>query len=498
MSVLSLQDRVKMATPDKSTFDLSHTHTTTGHLGKLIPVTCLEVLPNENWEIDISHILQLMPLAGKLQHQVDSYIHAFFVPARVAHDNFKSSVTNNWEKMITGRSEQTLPEYNLNGHTIAAHSIGDYLGIPQREYRQDTMINKLPLWCYMQIYNDYYRNKILQDKITDDDYNYTMQPLFRNWRKDYFTSIMPFPQYGDASRVSLDITYLQQSNVYLNDGSIPADQDLTIKTGRTYGSTENRPVRIQNISEAGINVNDIRWAYAYQDWLVRLLQAGDDYHEHLALIFGVDSSDKRLQRAEYIGGYDSPVVINDVIQNAPVLNSNDEEVSPMGTPGGTGYTHGSKQNITYFSEEHGYIMVIVSIMPKTTYYGGLHKMFSRFMALDFFFPQFAFLPEQEVLNKEVACVGVTATDNNVFGYIERYGEYKHINDRMSGQMVKDFAHLNFCRIFTISQNLDEAFLRADVRQDAFAVQDDIHFYGIFGFRIKALRPMPFNVDNLTP
>lgn len=498
MSVLSLQDRMKKPEIKKSKFGLNHVHNTTGQLGRLYPVLCEEVLPNDYWKCRASHIINFMPLAGKVQTRCDLYLHWFFVPTRVMHNSLipENGTISKFENIITGRSEQGFVVKDLYNMTLDENAIGQYLGLPQTTFNAHLEVSKYPLWGYIQIYNDYYRNKVLQAKLADGDLDYYDPPLLRNWRKDYFTSAMAYPQFGDPSRVEIDINYFDQSRAW-SDGNPPSAGNIKIDEygGLTDGS--DAAINIDNVEEAGVDVNDIRFAYAYQDWLVRMLQSGDDYGEHLKMVFGVEVQDKRLQRAEYLGGYTKPVIINDVTQMAPAYDSADELISPLGTQGGAGYSFGDGDEVSFFAEEHGFIYCILSILPKSQYAGGVPKKFLRYYPLDLFYPQFAYLPEQEILKMEVAETGDQDTNEETFGYIERYAEYKHINDKTSGEMVKQLKQLNFARIFNSEQVLDEDFLKANIREDAFAVQGDIHWYGQFGFDIEAERPMPFNVDGLT-
>lgn len=502
MSVLSLQQRVKKPNIDKSNFDRSFVHATTGKLGYLYPVLCEEILPSDYYKVKMSHIINMLPFAGKLQGRVDMFVHAFFVPMRILQQSFAPD-SDTFEKIITGRSENTLEKENLNGATLNTESIGAYLGIPVQSYSADIYLSKMPKWAYMQIFNDYYRNKIIQTKLVDGDLNYYDPPLKRNWRRDYYTSATQFPQLGDPSRVNINIEYLNSSELWQNQTTQHmVDETVENKQGVLIGSGSMQTLIVKNIKdidEIGVDVNDIRFAYAYQDWLVRMLQSGDDYKEHLMNVFGVDTSDGRIQHAEYLGGYSAPVIVNDVIQQSPVYAQDDETIiSPLGTQGGTGYSYENSEFIDFYAEEHGFLMVIASMTPKTVYYGGLHKMFTRLTALDFFFPQFAYLPEQAISLGEVWLNPITASSNyQPFGYIERYAEYKHRNDMISGEFVKDFKHLHFARLFTTEQLLNETFIQCTPREDAFAVQGSIHWFGQFAFDIQASRPMPFNVDSLT-
>lgn len=491
MSVLALNDKVKQPSIDKSNFDLSHVHSLTGSMGRLIPVLTEEVIPGDNWKLRVNHILRFLPMAGPINHRVDVFFHAFFVPNRI--------VWSSWEEFITGRSANETPKINLRAKTIAEDSIGSYMGIPSKIYPniRDIYVNKLPLLGYVQIYNDYYRNRVIQDKVDATYIDYNTKVFERNWRKDYFTSQVPFPQLGNPAAVAMDITYL---NTAKTTNPQNAEYGLfsrdAIDQGYIYLGASQQSTGIENIYEISVDVNELRYAYAMQDWLVRMLKSGDDYADQLKLVFGVNSSDARLQRAEYIGGYQSPVIINDVTAVAKNYDSQGEVVSPLGEQGGQAHTYGNSEEISCYVEEHGYIHVIMSVIPKSAHYGGIARHFLRDVPTDFYFPQFAYLPEQETKSIEVSVVG-DVDDDHTFGYIERYAEYKHRNDKISGFMATDFKHLNFANIYSTHQTLNSTFIKSVVRDDAFAIDNaTMQFFGQVGFQIDAERPMPFNVDGI--
>lgn len=496
MSVLALSEKVEAPELKRSKFDLSHVHSTTGYMQKLLPIYCEEVVPGDTFKIRISHIIRMLPLAGPLAQRVDLFVHAFFVPNRIVWDG--------WEEFITGRSASFVPTEDIASVSVvdASRTIGMYYGLPLANNLAHTKYcSRLPLLGYVKIYNDYYRNKIIETPVDPDGIAYFNYVFDRNWSRDYFYSAIPYPQLGNPSNIQMDVSYLD-SGIPVDDTGATISSSGYVKTSgsKLYHDVAGKAMNIQNIDEIGVDVNDLRYAYAYQDWLVRMLKSGDEYHDHLLNVFGVKSSDARLQRVEYLGGYSKPVIINDVTQTGEALYWNGSaEVSgnPVGTQAGTGMSYGDSDTIECFCEEHGYIHIIVSMMPKPAHWGGIAKHFSKTVPLDFYFPQFAYLPEQTILNQELylADDGDYVNNTAVFGYIERYAEYKHRNDVISGKMPKEYDHLHFANIYTEHPTLEDAWLKYPIREDAFAIANDIHFFGQFGFNVEAYRPMPFNVDN---
>lgn len=498
MSIKALQTTVEKPKLERSEFDLSFANAFTGYLGRLQPVYCQEVVPGDYFEIDISHMLDMLPLSGPIVSRLDVYFHAFFIPNRIIWDG--------WEDFITGRSEDTVPYDSASTlDTYDEESLAAYYGVPLGQPIGDAewVVNALPLRGYVQIYNDWYRNKVIQDKLDLDNYHYSDKLFYRNWRKDYFTSALPYPQLGDPSTVDIDITYMK-ALLFEEDGVTTPTLNDNLQTKDLAGTdvgiksvTDNMALQVHNIGGASFEINDLKFAYAYQDWLTRMLASGDDYGDHLSNIFGVQTKDGRLNRVEYLGGYESAVVVNEVLQTAQ------DTVEPLGTKAGNAYNYGKSDRITKYCEEHGYIQIIMSVIPKSCHYGGIPKHLLKSVPLDFYFPQFAYLPEQEILNKEVYWDRDDANDitpnvynNGVFGYIERFAEYKHCNDVLTGDMPYKWDHMHFANIYDSQQALNSTFISAYIRKDALAVQNDIDFWGQVYFKVKAKRPMPFNVDGI--
>lgn len=236
------------------------------------------------------------------------------------------------------------------------------------------------------------------------------------------------------------------------------------------------------------SINDLRRAEKLQQWLELAARAGSRYKENILGFFGVKSSDKRLQRAEYITGTSSPVIISEV------LNTTGTPDAPQGEMAGHGVSVTSGQYGNYFCEEHGYIVGIMSVLPKTGYFQGIPKHFLKGVAqndpFQFFWPQFAHIGEQEVLNREV--YAYTAQGGGTFGYVPRYAEYKFANNRVAGDFKSSLLFWHLAREFSGNQSLNQAFIESNPTFRTFAVTDpnEDHIYAHVLHKVRASRLMP--------
>lgn len=244
-----------------------------------------------------------------------------------------------------------------------------------------------------------------------------------------------------------------------------------------------------SLSVDAITVNDLRRATKLQEWLEKNARGGSRYIESIESHFGVRSSDKRLNRSEFIGGSSQDVVISEVLQTSKTDSAGSE--TPQGNMAGHAVSVGHSGAKGYFCEEHGFIIGITSIMPVTAYQQGIHRMFSRFSSLDYYWPSFAHLGEQEVLNQELF-YSASSADKDTFGYIPRYSEYKFINSRVAGSFrdSMDFWHLG--RKFDTAPSLNSDFIACNPSNRIFAVelQNEQHVYAHVFNKVKASRRMP--------
>jgi hypothetical protein len=232
-------------------------------------------------------------------------------------------------------------------------------------------------------------------------------------------------------------------------------------------------------------INDLRRAFRLQEWLEKNARGGTRYIENILTHFGVKSSDKRLQRPEYITGVKSPVVISEIVNT-----TGQTEGLPQGNLAGHGVSVSSGRSGSYFCEEHGYIIGIMSVMPKTAYQQGIPKTFLKNDTLDYFWPSFAHIGEQPVTNNEI--YAYTASAEDTFGYVPRYAEYKYMPSRVAGDFRTTLDYWHLGRKFATQPSLNSAFVNCDATKRIFAVDDpegDSLYCHVLN-KIKAVRPMP--------
>lgn len=488
---------VRRANVPKTAFDLSFEHKTTARFGYLCPVLVKEVLPGDSWRVQTESLVRTDPMLHPMMHRCNVSIHFFYVPNRIIFDD--------WEKLIAeGSNLFAVPKLNMVDHGVS--SLADYLGLPVGSWTgKGLQVSALPFRAYYKIWNDYYRDQNLQTEIdvnqikiggtyaTTAGVRVDKWPQMRAWEKDYFTSALPWLQKGDAGAMDAIFAY---KNAALAFGATGSGEALEIGDASTSGryeiatdATSPDPISIENLESVKIEVNELRRAVKLQRWLERNAQAGTRYFEHLLAHWGVKVNDDRLQRAEYIGGGKSPIIVSEVLNTTSI---DGEEV--LGSGAGHGLSVGNSNIASKYVPEHGYIMGIMSIMPKTGYMQGLEKHWTRFETLDFAFPEFAQLGEQEVLNKEIYLQG-TADDDLPFGYQSRYAEYKYSPNTVSGNFRTTLKQWHLAREFADLPELNDEFItpELDDLQRTFAVSGEQDNFQIQLYhKITAVRPLPYH------
>ena len=486
---------VQLEKPKKNVFDLSHDVKMSMKMGNLTPVLVTECVPGDSFQIGCDSLIRFAPMVAPVMHRMDVSVHYFFVPNRLTWDN--------WEKYIVdANTPNPLPYINYtDDFTADQKKFLDYMGVPPNTGTGITQaLNALPLAAYQAIYNEYYRDENL---VTEVDYTLAdgnntgdvvdlVKMRQRAWEHDYFTASLPFAQKGTAVDIpigSIDSDVAVNWN-QLNTGATTVNTGTgTLTIGGTGGvATIGNPNMIAKTSDLDIQpttINDLRRAFRLQEWLEKNARGGTRYIENILMHFGVRSSDKRLQRPEYITGLKTPVIISEV------LNTSATTEEAQGNMAGHGVAVSTGKYGNYFCEEHGYIIGIMSVMPQPAYQQGIPKTYLKTDPLDFFWPSFAHIGEQPVTNNEL--YAYTATAEDTFGYVPRYAEYKYQPSRVAGDFrtVLDYWHLG--RIFATQPALNQAFIECDPDQveRIFAVQDgEDNLYCQIMHKIKAVRPMP--------
>lgn len=484
---------IKLTKPGYNVFDLTHDVKMSAQLGDLTPIMCQECVPGDKFTIGCESLIRFAPLVAPIMHRVDVTMHYFFVPNRI--------VWNGWEDFITGTGSKAFPVIGINKTVWDSSRLPDYMGIPDPEASGNSeVVNAIPFAAYQAIYNEYYRDQNLQNEIDYqlvDGAQPSASPFVdmrkRAWEHDYFTSALPFAQKGDAVSIPLgtiedDVEVLVNDSVaspYTTLSGVPNNVDVNsaptadVPANQMYAATEGAQI-------SSTTINDLRRAFRLQEWLEKNARGGTRYIENILSHFGVRSSDRRLQRPEYITGIKTPVQISEV------LNTSATSTEPQGNMSGHGITHVQGNYGNYRCEEHGFIIGIMSVLPKTAYQQGLEKFWLKTAdQFQYYWPSFAHIGEQEVLNKEVyAFQGSTGVDT--FGYVPRYAEYKFANNRVAGDFRNTLDHWHWGRIFASAPALNATFIQADPSTRVFAVEDagiDKLYCHVLN-KVRAVRPMP--------
>lgn len=455
-------------------------------------------------------------------------------------------------------------------HFFRNGSLCDYMGVPTlaTDDYSNNLISLLPFLAYQQIWNDYYRDQNLQEEISWDkdmegEQNASvvaelLQLRKRCWEKDYFTSALPFAQRGedvsipisfDGEGGTIPVHYREGGNgtvlrdtstgalvssnglVVSGDGGrlrrtepannnkigqvtidqgVPATYDLKNNT-MSFGSTQQ--IDVDNSEQlyideenANLLLNDIRVSERIQEWLERNARGGARYIEQILSHFGIVGDDARLQRAEYLGGGRQPVVFSEVTQTSMSTDS-----SALGEYAGHGVSVGNSMSFNRKFKEHGFVIGIMSILPRTCYQQGLPRMFSRMDKFDYYFPEFAELGEQEIKERELYCVRSVADgvheartleelNDQTFGYQQRYAEYKYNPSEVHGDFRTSLNYWHMGRIFGNregSENtgipyLSPDFVEAHPTNRIFSVMSEDYnkVYVNLYHNFTAIRPMP--------
>lgn len=508
---------IPQAQIERSSFDRSHSHKTMFDPDYLIPFYIDEVLPGDTFNVDVTNFIRMssalnVPIMDNMY--LDTFF--FFVPNRLVWTNFVK---------FMGEQDNPADSVNFTKPQIVADaatgfvvgSLSDYFGLP-------TGVNSLSVdsqfhRAYNLIYNQWFRDENIQNSVTVDTgngpdtiTNYVLKQ--RGKRHDYFTSCLPWAQKGTAVTFPLGTTapVIMDPNVSASAGlsfravgggsnrnfdsvnaakTIQADANWDVTNHIRFDTTSNAVADLTNAASATINA--LRLAFQQQKMLERDARGGTRYTEIVKSHFGVTSPDARLQRTEFLGGRSTPIQISTV----PQTSASNTQPTPQGNLAAFALGTNTRDGFTKSFTEHGVILGLCMVRADLTYQQGLNKMFSRSTRLDYYFPALAHLGEQSVLTKEIYCLGAAggANDATVFGYQERFAEYRYYPSKITGKLRSTYAtpldvwHL--AQKFTSAPTLSDTFIKETMPITRIeAVTSQPAFVMDCFIKCRAVRPMP--------
>jgi len=493
----------------RSKFDRSSGLKTTFDADKLVPIFVDEVLPGDTFKLKANLFGRLATPINPIMDNLYLDTFYFFVPIRLLWDNFQKFMG---EQIDPGDStDYTVPTANW-GWEKSSHEgkLADYLGIPLLSASGSFNVNTLPFRAYHLIWDEWFRDQNLQnsceiikndsgDAIISDDTEGSWHELkTRGKRHDYFTSCLPWTQKGDEVIVPLGdqapVTYDGAEGDDLGVVRVGDAFSNTLRVGGSsnivgYANTPDTDLYADLSAATGSTINAWRTAFQVQKFLERDARGGTRYTEKIYSHFGVTSPDSRLQRSEYLGGSSQAINIHPVPQTTST-----DSTTPQGNLSGFGTVSEQNSGFTKSFTEHGYIIGLANVRGELSYSQGLEKLWSRETQYDFYWPSFSHLGEQAVLNKEIYTQGSSA-DENVFGYQERYAEYRYKPSKITGLFRStasaslDPWHLS--EEFSSLPTLSSTFIESNTPLDrCIAVPAEPHIILDAFFDLTCVRPMP--------
>lgn len=526
-SVQHLFSQVPTAQIPRSKFNRSHGLKTTFDSGYLVPIFVDEVLPGDTFSMDCTLFARVATLISPIMDNMYMDTFWFFVPERLVFDHFQAMCGE--QDNPTDSTDYLFPTIKSpTGTGFEVGSIADYFGlptgIPNLEVRAE------PFRCYNLIYNSWFRDENLQESLpftkADSDQYSNYKLVRRGKRHDYFTSSLPWPQKGpgvelpfggtaalnvasDAS-INMPAGYLESSSTSaaVNKGFFPTNLSLGSRSGYGFSNYETntiygfggnpqdfpinsiKGVNVDLTSATSITINQFREAFQIQRWYERAARGGTRYTEIIRSFFGVVSPDARLQRPEYLGGSSNRIDVNVIPQTSGTTDVSPQANLSAFAVGTNGRGNGFSKSFT----EHGWIIGLVNVRADLTYQQGINRMWTRSTKFDMYWPTFAFLGEQAVLNKEIYAQG-NEEDDKVFGYQERYAEYRYAPSQITGKFRSTYAQSldswHLAQKFDNLPKLNPEFIVDNPPIDrVVAVPSEPQFLLDAWFNLNCVRPMP--------
>lgn len=450
------------------------------NMGNLIPVGMQDVIAGDTFNHRTSLLIRMSPMLAPVMHPVTVRLHHFFVPYRLVFEG--------WEDFITGANPDVeIPDLAIT-ESDGIGSLADYLGVPPPEEGWSYQVNGLPFRAYNLIFNEFYRD---QDLVSEVGLN--SKSLQRvAWEKDYFTSSRPWAQKGPEITLPLGerapIRSQGISDVGTNEW-VPHQPGIapTVPPGETDYEFDDVYADLSKAEQ--IDIREFRAAFALQRYQEARARYGSRYTEYLAYL-GVRAADQRLQRPEYLGGGKQTISFSEILQTAP-----DETAGSFGV--GDMYGHGisamRSNRYRKFFPEHGVVLSLMSVRPKSIYVNGLPRKFSRTTKEDYWQRELQHVGAQEVKSKEVFA-DATAEDEEVFGYQDRYREYREEPSQVAREFRDELDYWHLGRKFDTRPALNDTFIACNPSDRIYNVADGAKLWCMAYHSIQARRLVARNAS----
>lgn len=508
-------------------FDLSHDHKTTFSMGQLIPFLTVMTYPSDKFMIRGDFMMRFAPLYLPIMHKVNMRVDYFYVPNRIT---WPGQGVNTWEGFITTFDQATVPPYVTLVTFGIVGGLHTYMGFPTKITATGGditfyPINAIQFGAYLKIYDEFFRNPQVQAQrwfaLTTGDNSAAMAtalngllPLRRNWPRDYYTSATPTPQEGEAVQIPLinfdniidngfDPPHNMPTDWFfqpgLGSGGTPAGGSLNLEPTTTAGiyytseDAAGNPVGL-NIQETAATIAQLRFNIILQEYAERQLRAGDRYDDNTYTFFGIHPDAGTIHRPIWLGGKSGTVVISEVLSTAETATLK------VGNYAGQALSlESTNDTIRYTCSEWGFIIGLITVYPKASYFQGIDRMWGMGSRSDYTWEQFSGVGDQAIKNKEVNFSYLVADadwNEEEFGYTGRFNHDRYKNDIISGQMRTTFISFHLGRLFdTVTPSntqLDDEFLQCapDVLRVFQVAEGEDEIYAHIYNDVKVLRRLP--------